>query len=378
MPAQEGNPGVFVILQGVGAALALVRRSAVSAATLGRRRLLVTLEISSKDPSYLWFLQWMSARSASQSSLPGLAGRIRSHELAVETSQEQQRDGSNKTSFSLVPGPGTHFFKFKNSWFQVKRERDGKMMDLHSGTPWETVTLTTLSRDRHLFSDLLAEAQALDKASQIGKIVIYTAWGMDWRPFGQPRSKRLLESVVLDRGVKERIVEDVKSFMKRGTWYAERGGSMSQGKHSRGCDLVQALLQNTSKLIVYASPPPASGIPYRRGILLYGPPGSGKSSFIQSLAGSLDFNICVMNLSERGLTDDKLNHLLANAPERSIILLEDVDAAFTGRNQADEHGWVLFFAGPSRASLASDVDSVCLNTLSKRPGTAQMSPSRDC
>lgn len=82
----------------------------------------------------------------------------------------------------------------------------------------------------------------------------------------------------------------------------------------------------------------SAGIPYRRGYLLYGPPGSGKSSFIQALAGSLDYNICVLNLSERGLTDDKLNHLLANAPERSIMLLEDIDAAFSQRQQSGEAG----------------------------------------
>lgn len=81
-----------------------------------------------------------------------------------------------------------------------------------------------------------------------------------------------------------------------------------------------------------------TGIPYRRGYLLHGPPGSGKSSFIQALAGSLEYNISVLNLSERGLTDDKLNHLLANAPERTIILLEDIDAAFTGRTQSGEKG----------------------------------------
>ena len=80
------------------------------------------------------------------------------------------------------------------------------------------------------------------------------------------------------------------------------------------------------------------GIPYRRGYLLHGPPGSGKSSFIQALAGSLSYDICVLNLSERGLTDDKLNYLMSNAPERSFILIEDVDAAFNKRVQTSEDG----------------------------------------
>lgn len=80
------------------------------------------------------------------------------------------------------------------------------------------------------------------------------------------------------------------------------------------------------------------GIPYRRGYLLHGPPGSGKSSFIQALAGSLSYDICLLNLSERGLTDDKLNYLMSNAPERSFILIEDVDAAFNKRVQTSEDG----------------------------------------
>lgn len=98
-------------------------------------------------------------------------------------------------------------------------------MDLTSGTPWETVKLTTLSRDRRLFPELLVQAQALAKSSQVGKMVIYTAWGPEWRPFGQPRSKRLLSSVILDEGIKERIVGDISQFMERGHWYAERGKS---------------------------------------------------------------------------------------------------------------------------------------------------------
>ena len=101
------------------------------------------------------------------------------------------------------------------------------MLDLNSGTPWETVHLTTLSRDRQLFPALLSEARKLAQEAVVGRTVIYTAWGAEWRPFGRPREKRLLESVVLDQGVKERIVDDVKSFMSRGRWYSERGSSQT-------------------------------------------------------------------------------------------------------------------------------------------------------
>lgn len=87
-----------------------------------------------------------------------------------------------------------------------------------------------------------------------------------------------------------------------------------------------------------------SGIPYRRGYLLHGPPGSGKSSFIQALAGSMSYDICLLNLSERGLADDKMIHLLSNTPERSIVLIEDIDAAFNKRVQTSEDGFVISFS----------------------------------
>ena len=176
-------------------------------------------------------------------------------------------------------------------------------MDLHSGSPWETLTLTTLSSCRHLFPVLLSEARTLAEKSTEGKTVVYTAWGVEWRPFGKPRRKRELPSVVLAQDVSERIEHDLRGFLGRGKWYAERG------------------------------------IPYRRGYLLHGPPGSGKTSFIQALAGALSYNICLLNLSERGLTDDKLNHLLGLVPERSFVLLEDIDSAFNRRAQTSEDGF---------------------------------------
>lgn len=52
--------------------------------------------------------------------------------------------------------------------------------------------------------------------------------------------------------------------------------------------------------------------------------------------GQLDYSICLMNLNDRGMSDDRLNHLLTTAPEQSIILLEDIDAAFLNRDLAKE------------------------------------------
>lgn len=175
--------------------------------------------------------------------------------------------------------------------------------------PPETVTLTAFTRDQSILSDMLEDAKRLALAEEEGKTVVYTSWGQEWRPFGYPRRRRPLESVVLDRGVAEKIVGDVREFLRNGRWYLDRG------------------------------------IPYRRGYLLYGPPGSGKSSFIQALAGDLEYNVCVMNLSEKYLSDDRLNFLLSAVPQRSIILLEDVDAAFTTHRDKTSDANSLTFSG---------------------------------
>lgn len=57
----------------------------------------------------------------------------------------------------------------------------------------------------------------------------------------------------------------------------------------------------------------------------------GSLYFSTALAGELGYSICLMSLSDRSLSDDRLNHLLSVAPQQSIILLEDVDAAFVSR-----------------------------------------------
>ncbi|KAJ7063472.1 BCS1 N terminal-domain-containing protein [Mycena amicta] len=266
-------------LLGVGAAMTLARTGSIWAASGLRRRMLVSLEIDNRDRAYEWFLAWMAHRT--NSAAASRAARwLRSHELSVATMIERRPNGSSSVFFQLVAGPGTHWFKYKGAWMQVKRQRETRSMmggqQTGMSVPWETVTLTTLSRDRTLFPALLAEARDLGMRGQEGKLVIHTAWGIEWRPFGKPRRKRPLKSVVLDTGLAEKIEQDIKHFLGRRQWL---------------------------------------------------------------WPGSLSYDICIVNLSERGLADDKLNHLLSNVPERSFVLIEDVDAAFNKRVQTTADGY---------------------------------------
>lgn len=96
-------------------------------------------------------------------------------------------------------------------------------MSMAVGVPWETVTLTALSRDRHLFPLMLCEARQLALKDQEGKIIIHIPWAGSWKPFGKPRSKRSLSSVVLEAGISDRIMNDIQAFLRRKQWYADRG-----------------------------------------------------------------------------------------------------------------------------------------------------------
>ncbi|XP_049985531.1 mitochondrial chaperone BCS1 isoform X2 [Alexandromys fortis] len=203
--------------------------------------------------------------------------------------------GTNRTEWARV------LFRYQGKWIRVQRNRDMQMVDLQTGTPWESVTFTALGTDRKLFFNILEEARALALQQEEGKTVMYTAVGSEWRTFGYPRRRRPLDSVVLQQGLADRIVKDIREFIDNPKWYIDRG------------------------------------IPYRRGYLLYGPPGCGKSSFITALAGELEHSICLLSLTDSSLSDDRLNHLLSVAPQQSLVLLEDVDAAFLSRDLALEN-----------------------------------------
>ncbi|NXQ35415.1 BCS1 protein, partial [Alaudala cheleensis] len=295
--ALKDNPyfGAGFGLVGVGTVLAAARKGAQFGLVAFRRHYMITLEVPSKDKSYQWLLNWVSHHAK------------HTQHLSVETSYLQHESGRVSTKFDFVPSLGNHFIWYRRKWIRIERSRETQMLDLNTGTPWESVTFTALGTDREIFFNILKEARDLALQQQEGRTIMYTAVGAEWRQFGFPRRRRPLSSVVLEEGVSERLVKDVKEFISNPKWYIERG-----------------------KALVW-------WIPYRRGYLLYGPPGCGKSSFITALAGELEYSICLLSLSDHSLSDDRLNHLLSVAPQQSIILLEDVDAAFISRDLAAEN-----------------------------------------
>ena len=111
-----------------------------------------------------------------------------------------------------------------------------------------------------------------------------------------------MDSIILDHLIKESLIADAQEFLASSSWYASRG------------------------------------IPYRRGYLLHGAPGNGKTSLVHALAGELKLDIFIISLSKPGMNDATLNNLICDLPSHALLLIEDIDVAFS-RPTLDKKGF---------------------------------------
>ncbi|KAJ1562163.1 hypothetical protein HK096_001456 [Nowakowskiella sp. JEL0078] len=67
------------------------------------------------------------------------------------------------------------------------------------------------------------------------------------------------------------------------------------------------------------------GVPYKRGIMLSGRPGVGKTSLIHAISASLDRSLYFLNLKQLK-TDSNLQRAISELPTNVILVFEDIDA----------------------------------------------------
>ena len=189
--------------------------------------------------------------------------------------------------------------KFKGRTIWVNQREEAEILTGRDNRPTkpEYITLYCYGSDASILKDYIDGAVLHSMVKHDGKITIWEKhmwWWLSWTR-ASVKKPRPLSSVVLDKSDAVDLCEDIRRFQKSAEWYLDKG------------------------------------IPYRRGYLLWGPPGTGKTSFTQAIAGHLGLSLCYLNLSSGRMDDDTLNRTLNECPANSIILLEDIDGIFAGR-----------------------------------------------
>lgn len=206
--------------------------------------------------------------------------------------KEKMSHGKRKLMLSLAEG--THWFWYEGLPMRITFVRAEDSKGWGESVRSEKITIQTVGRDKNKIKNLLEKLQA-DMKKYFANVNGFFVYSQDyWERVGN-LPKRSLDSVVLDGAIKGTVVNDIKEFLDAEEWY----------------DNVH--------------------IPYRRGYLLHGLPGTGKSSLINAIANELVMDIYQLNLSS--MRDERFSEAMRSVPNNSIVVFEDIDCAFTKRTE---------------------------------------------
>lgn len=283
-----------------------------------RRRFVITVEADGSDPAFQWLQDWLARQDYAQRARNLSMSTVWKKTPLGADSQLNFNDRVATARFRFTPAPGTHAFWFRNRLLILRRTRRD-LENSAGNTPYsETASIELIGGNRGMVEDLLHEARQLAVPQNSGVTILtarYDSWHVtSWRP------RRPLASVVLADRLLEDLVADVREFASAGDWYTLRG------------------------------------IPYRRGYLLHGPPGNGKTSLVTTLAGELGMAVSAMTLNGKSSNDAALRAMIDATPLGSILLIEDVDCAFT--TQRDGEDKIPSGGGVTLSGLLNTLDGV--------------------
>jgi chaperone BCS1 len=258
------------------------------------RLFIVTAVIDSRNDLFGALITWLNDLPFGRSS--------RFFTVIQENADPDEESSSNGMPQLLYsPAPGLHLFWFQGHLMWIEREVSVNLQVV------DTLRIHVLFGSRRYLETLLDDVLKRTYARLADHTLMFTvdSWAENWRK-ADARPRRAIDSVVLDGEIRQRLLDDVRSFFSKRSWYAQMG------------------------------------IPWRRGYLLYGPPGTGKTSMAFALAGELHLNLCWLSLTNPKLNDQTIAMLLQKTPARSLILIEDVDAFFAARQKQDDRIAVSF------------------------------------
>lgn len=294
-----------VVLMAVGALGAFCRNIPGRIRRWLVRRAFLQFEIPIKDEAFWWFDEWLSQQAYSRKRARWLSVRTVRVKSDDDVDPDTVQPKSNAPPKVLLsPAPGIHWLFWRGHFMVVHRERkeakQSKQGNSDTVAEQEFFNVSILTWRRSTVVRLLEEARDVVLPPNDTRIRVLSGHYNQWQLLGK-RRPRPLESVILKDGQLENLVETLQKFLDSEAWYVERG------------------------------------IPYRLGVILYGPPGTGKSSTAAAVASHLKLDIATLNLNDAGCSDNHLRELLSTVPERCMVLIEDIDCAFDGRESKEKN-----------------------------------------
>jgi mitochondrial chaperone BCS1 len=237
------------------------------------------ITVNDNDAAFVWVKEWF----LEQKFLKNI------RHLDLDTTMRNER-------ISMIPAPGMHWFWYGGKPFQVWFSRYESSQQ-YSSKRTESFTFRTIGRNRAFlqrFVDDVVNCHLKRLGVQSYLFVYNDGWD-----YIEGYAPRLLDSVVLEPGEKEHLIEDIARFRK------------SKQRYQR------------------------LGVPYHRGYLFYGPPGTGKTSLVSAIGAHFGLSVYIVNLGD--FNDRSLMNAVSQVSGDSILLFEDLDCMKGSKSRAKEN-----------------------------------------